>query len=67
MDDEYKGSRRGFFLGLLATVGTATVALAASRFPKIKKQQKEDIGASSGPVLYKRSKEAERYYNTLYN
>lgn len=68
MDNTKKGAgRRGFFLGLLATVGTASLAMAATRFPGMKKQKRKKIDAPSGPILYKRTKEAERYYNTLYN
>ena len=57
-------SRRNFLFGLLAGTGAATVALAATGKAAAKSEQPAEL--DNGPVLYRRTKEAERYYKTLY-
>jgi len=52
-------TRRGVLVGLAVGVG-ATAAL----LPKADAQEKGAQGGS-GPVLFKRTKETERYYKTL--
>jgi hypothetical protein len=54
-------NRRSFFKALAAGVGATGAALAAGRG-----LARERTPAPSGPVLYRRSAEAERYYKTLY-
>jgi hypothetical protein len=57
-------SRRNFLFGLLAGTGAASVALAAGGSAMASTAQPEQ--PDEGPVLYRRTKEAERYYKTLY-
>ena len=57
-------SRRNFLFGLLAGTGAATAALAAAGNAKAKSPTLAQ--PEQGPVLYRRSEEAERYYKTLY-
>ncbi len=56
-------SRRTFLSGLLASVGGLTALLAA---PKKAHARKKPTVPATGPVLYRRTPEAERYYRTLY-
>lgn len=57
-------SRRNFLFGLLAGTGAATVALATAG--KAKAKSGGTAEPEQGPVLYRRTEEAERYYKTLY-
>ncbi len=57
-------SRRNFLFGLLAGTGVASVALVAGGSAKASTAQPGQ--PDEGPVLYRRTKEAERYYKTLY-
>jgi len=56
-------SRRKFFAGLAAGMGMAGVAMAAG---KSEKATTDTVENNKGPVLYRRTAEAERYYKTLY-
>lgn len=53
-----RASRRGFLAGLLAGAG-ATAALAATAKAQTSKP------AQSGPVLFHRTAETERYYKSV--
>lgn len=57
--------RRTFLVGLLTGAGVAAAIGAASRKGTPKR---EVVRAASAiePVLYRRTREAERYYRTLY-
>ena len=57
-------SRRKFLFGLLAGTGAATAALAVAG--KARAKSGETAVPAEEPVLYRRTKEAERYYKTLY-
>ena len=57
-------SRRNFLFGLLAGTGVASVALATAG--KAKAKSGGTAQPETGPVLYSRTEEAERYYKTLY-
>lgn len=57
-------SRRNFLFGLLAGTGAATAALAVAG--KAKAKSLTPAQPEEGPVLYRRTEEAERYYKTLY-
>ncbi len=57
-------SRRNFLFGLLAGTGAATAALVVAG--KARAKSGEAAAPVEEPVLYRRTKEAERYYNTLY-
>ena len=55
--------RRTFVASMLAGLG-ATAALLAR--PRRARAAKNGETAATGPVLYRRSAETERYYRTLY-
>lgn len=57
--------RRTFLAGLLTGAGVAAALGAAPRKAAAKKQSAKGP-AGFEPVLYRRTKEAERYYRTLY-
>jgi hypothetical protein len=52
--------RRGFFAGLLAGVGIAALAAGA------RKVRAAAPKGRSGPVLYRRTEETERYFKTMF-
>jgi gas vesicle protein len=56
--------RRKFLAGLLAGIGGVAALLSASKHARA--AEKKLTAPSTGPVLYRRSKESERYYKTLY-
>jgi len=60
-------ARRTFLVGLLTGAGAVA---ALSSVPKKAAAKKEKglarAGASIQPILYRRTKEVERYYKTLY-
>ncbi|MGH7773138.1 MAG: hypothetical protein ACREQA_13005 [Candidatus Binatia bacterium] len=63
---EFQGKqpRRKFLAGFLASVaGVATVLLAPKR---ARAEAKKTAVPETGPILYRRTEEAERYYRTLY-
>ena len=65
MGNENKASsRRNFMWGLVAGVGAATVAMAS--VGKASSKPGPAAKKPTGPVLYRRTAEAERYYKTLY-
>jgi len=55
-------SRRNFLLGLFAGVGASALALGSARAQDAK--QAKNMG-KSGPVLFHRTAETEKYYKTL--
>ena len=58
-----KTNRRGFLAGMVG-VGAAAAVAATSNRAKAAVNTPEE--GQTGPVLYKRGPEAERYYKTLY-
>ena len=66
MENEKGSDRRGFLKGLLVAAGatSATMLTAGKAFAK----SEGAIGSDTfkGPILYRRTEEAERYYKTLY-
>jgi len=56
--------RRGFLAGLLTGAG-AVAALVAPRGVAATRDAERER-ETPGPVLYRRTEEAERYYRTLY-
>ncbi|MBS1256932.1 MAG: hypothetical protein MAG581_02760 [Deltaproteobacteria bacterium] len=64
MEKEKGSNRRSFLRGALVAAGatSATIMTAGSAVGKAVKT----ASGSTGPVLYRRTKEAERYYKTLY-
>lgn len=56
--------RRKFLTGFFATVAGATAALLVTK--KARAVEKNSPAPEEGPILYRRTEEAERYYRTLY-
>lgn len=63
MTEKKATTRRNFFLGLFAGAGALAVAGGAK---KAEASQKAGPGQIPDPILFKRSKESDRYYKTLY-
>ena len=66
MDNEKSAGRRGFLLGVLTAMGATTATVLAARTYETNKDGVIDSDASTGPILYQRTEETERYYKTLY-
>lgn len=66
MEIKKKSGRRGFLLGVLAGVGATSATMLAARTVVLDAEEMTASVTSTGPVLYQRTEEAERYYNTLY-
>ncbi len=66
MENEKGSDRRGFLKGILVAAGatSATMLTAGNTFAKAEGATGSDT--SKGPILYRRTEEAERYYKTLY-
>ncbi len=65
MEKKKDSSRRGFLRGALVAAGaTSATILAAST--AVGKTGKVAPDKSTGPILYRRTEESERYYKTLY-
>jgi hypothetical protein len=58
-------SRRGFLRGALVAAG-ATSATILTAGTAVGKAGKIASDKSTGPILYRRTEESERYYKTLY-
>jgi len=65
MDKNSKTGRRRFLTGILAGAGVAAVAATAPRAVRAGKPQEDS--SDQGPILYRRTKDVERYYKTLYS
>ena len=67
MENKKNSGRRGFLKGALVAAGatSATILTAGKAFAKA--EETDDTDSSKGPILYRRTEEAERYYKTLYN
>jgi hypothetical protein len=59
-----KQPRRKFFASLLSGIAGVTALLALPRRGRAETKKSED--PESGPILYHRTEETERYYRTLY-
>jgi hypothetical protein len=66
MENEKGSDRRSFLKGVLVAAGatSATMLTAGNTFAKAEGATGSDT--SKGPILYRRTEEAERYYKTLY-
>lgn len=66
MSQEKKpGGRRTFLLGLLTGAG-AVAAWSGVPGKAAAKKEPAPGPAATGPIFYRRTEEAERYYRTLY-
>jgi len=59
-----KQPRRKFLSGFLAAAAGAATALLLPK--RARAEAKKPEASESGPILYRRTEEAERYYRTLY-
>jgi hypothetical protein len=60
-------ARRGFIVGLLTGAGAAAALGSLSKKAAARKEKElAQAGASIQPILYRRTKDVERYYKTLY-
>ena len=59
-------SRRGFLLGILSAAGATSATMILASKSEAKEARVTGTGTKSDPVLYRRTKEVERYYKTLY-
>lgn len=59
-----KQPRRRFLAGLLASIAGGAALLFAPR--RARAEAKKPTAQDSGPILYHRTEETERYYRTLY-
>ena len=65
MDNEKGKDRRKFLKGVFAAAGATSVTVFASKaFANSEGNKSSDN--FKGPILYRRTPEAERYYKTLY-
>lgn len=58
--------RRAFLVGLLTGAGAAVALGTAPRKAAAKKKKATQVASAAGPILYRRTKDVERYYKTLY-
>jgi|TARA_Y100000746_G_C15345821_1_gene383824 hypothetical protein len=65
MEKKNDQSRRGFLRGALVAAG-ATSATILTAGTAVGKAGKIASDKSTGPILYRRTEESERYYKTLY-
>ena len=65
MEKKKDSSRRGFLRGALVAAG-ATSATILTAGAAVGKAGKIASDKSTGPILYRRTEESERYYKTLY-
>jgi hypothetical protein len=66
-ESQGKQPRRRFISSLLAAAaGLGALLLAPRRARAQGKQQRGPGPTETGPILYRRTEEAERYYRTLY-
>lgn len=56
--------RRNFLAGFFATLAGLTAVLLLPK--RARAEAKKPITPDTGPILYRRTEEAERYYRTLY-
>lgn len=57
--------RRAFLVGLLTGAGAA-VALGTAPRKAAARKKSAQVASAAGPILYRRTKDVERYYKTLY-
>lgn len=56
--------RRTFLAGMMAAVGGAAALLSRSKTSEAR--EATPVESTSGPILYHRNEETERYYKSLY-
>ena len=66
MENKKDSGRRGFLKGVLVAVGATSATMLTTGKALAKSEGAIGSGTSKGPILYRRTEEAERYYKTLY-
>jgi hypothetical protein len=61
-----KQPRRKFLGGLLTGVAGLAAVLLAPKRARAEAKRPPAPGVETGPILFRRTEEAERYYRTLY-
>jgi predicted Zn-dependent protease len=61
-----KHPRRKFLTGFCSALAGLIAALALPKKARAGEAGEKDAAADTGPILYHRTEEAERYYRTLY-
>ena len=66
MENEKSSDRRSFLKGFLVAAGATSATVLTAGKALAKAEGTIGTGTSTGPILYRRTEEAERYYKTLY-
>ena len=66
MENEKGSDRRGFLKGVLVAAGATSATMLTAGKALAKAGGALGSDTSKGPILYRRTEEAERYYKTLY-
>ena len=66
MENEKGSDRRGFLKGVLVAAGATSATMLTAGKVLAKSEGATGSDTSKGPILYRRTEEAERYYKTLY-
>ena len=66
MENKKGSDRRGFLKGVLVAAGATTATMLTAGKTLAKTGGASGSDTSKGPILYRRTEEAERYYKTLY-
>ena len=66
MENEKGSDRRGFLKGVLVAAGATSATMLTAGKALAKSEEMIGSDPSKGPILYRRTEEAERYYKTLY-
>jgi hypothetical protein len=64
MEFQGKQPRRKFLTGFLASAAGVAALIWSPR--RARAEAKKPVVPETGPILYRRTEEAERYYRTLY-
>jgi hypothetical protein len=67
MENKKGSGRRGFLKGVLVAAGATSATILTAGKALAKAEGTIGSDTSKGPILYRRTEEAERYYKTLYN
>ena len=66
MENKKDSDRRGFLKGVLVAVGATSATMLTAGKALARTGGASGSDTSKGPILYRRTEEAERYYKTLY-
>ena len=66
MENKKGSGRRGFLKGVLVAAGATSETMLTAGNALAKAGGAIGSDTSKGPILYRRTEEAERYYKTLY-